>query len=221
MLRDRRYPKSAWVVCNSLMSQSNRSEGTGDLSSQDARVVACTTSRRVIDVARRFPENIFVDEWDDYFFFDSDRVFDPTFVVLMQAVLTAERASCACISNLDTVLTRLSPEESSFVFERSTTVAEYLTALKGSPSKLGWIYGVDRFACTSDLGEWCIYCERRNELAVVATKVGITDVVQRKLVDGCKALRVDKAIAQTHIYALSARALSPEWRTALLKNYAK
>ena len=174
-----------------------------------------------VDSSRRFPDNVFLGEWEHYAFFDSDWMFGKGFVELMRAVLTAEHESCACIVNLDAVLAGSSPEESSFIFDGSTAGSAYLTALKGFPAKLGWIYGVDRFACASESGRWSMYCERASELAVIALKSGLSEEVQRQLIDGCKALRIDKAIAKSYTYALSARGLSPEWRAALPRRYLK
>jgi len=39
----------------------------------------------------------------------------------------------------------------------------------GGPG-VGWLYGVDRFACSSDLGEWCIYCEKGNDVGVIGLR---------------------------------------------------
>lgn len=187
----------------------------------DVCKVALANLSRSVDANRRFPDHVFVGDWEHFFFFDSDWMFDQQFVELLKMVLVAERGSCACIVNLDAVLTGSSAEESSFTFDGSTTGSAYLAALKGSPPKLGWIYGIDRFACTSDLGRWCMYCERGTELAVVATKAGFSEMAQRRLLDGCKALRIDKAIGRSQTYALSAKGLTEEWRIALPKHYLK
>ncbi len=173
------------------------------------------------DGVRKFPEKVFIGELNHFSFFDSDWIFETKFVEKIKAVLVAERSACACISNLDAIASGVSADEASFIIDQSTTDADYALALKGSQSKPGWNCGVDRFACSSETGTWCIYCERRNEIAVVATKASLAPDVRERLVDSVKALPIRQAIEQSHIYGLSAKALSPEWRTALIANYEK
>ena len=177
--------------------------------------------KSVVDGGRKFPEKVFVGEWDHLFFFDSDWMFDGNFVEQIKAVLVAERSVCACMSNLDALASGTPSEEASFIIDESTTGAEYAAVLKGSQAKPGWIYGVDRFACASELATWCMYCERRNELAVVAVRAGLPETARQRLIGQVKALPINKAVAQSHIYGLSTKALSADWRAALIANYAK
>jgi hypothetical protein len=34
----------------------------------------------------------------------------------------------------------------------------------------GWLFGIDRYGCSSDRGGWSIYCEKDSEIAVVALR---------------------------------------------------
>lgn len=176
---------------------------------------------RVVDGGRKFPDNVFIGEWDYFFFFDSDWMFDTNFVEQIKAVLLAERSACACISNLDATANGVPADEASFIIDQSTAGADYATVLKGSQSKPGWTYGFDRFACASETGTWCMYCERRNELAVMAVRGNLPDTARQRLVGAVKALPISKGIAKSHIYGLSTTALSEDWRAALIANYAK
>jgi hypothetical protein len=56
---------------------------------------------------------------------------------------------------------------SSFLFDQGTTEEEHRTFLMPTPGE-GWLADVSRFGCSSDVGRWCIYVERRAEIAVIA-----------------------------------------------------
>jgi hypothetical protein len=171
-----------------------------------------------IDAGREFPKNVFSGNWGGFFFFDSDWIFDAPFVERARALLEIEGGNSACISNLDAVP---STERSSFFIDKEITGQAYASFLSGPNIEEGWIYGVDRFGCTSDVGQWCIYCERRNEIAVIAVRDSRAMEKYEAAIAQFKALPIDQAVAEPLSYGFSERALSAEWRGELLKQYAK
>src|SRR5207253_2039091 len=50
--------------------------------------------------------------------------------------------------------------------------AAYADKLRAGGPADGWLYAVDRYACASDVGEWCIYCEKTNDVAVIGLRDG-------------------------------------------------
>jgi hypothetical protein len=177
------------------------------------------TLRTEIDATKRLPEKVFVGAWEEYFFFDSDWMFESTFVERLKGVLEIEGGAWACICNLDALNTS-EPNTSRFLVDRSTPSGAYAEVLTGTQEKPGWTYRLDRFVCVSDLGVWSIYCERQNEIAVIAVKRDLARGARERLVSAVKALPIKTAIEQSHIYGLSAKALSADWRRALLANYS-
>ncbi len=182
-----------------------------------ARQKAFDHLSRAIQANCRFPSNVFSGTWSDFFFFDVDWIFDAQFVEKIIALSEVEGGQCACIVDLDVPL---GSERSSFFIDKEITGLIYQSFLNGPSVGDGWLHGVDRFGCISDIGEWCIYCEKGNEIAVIGIR-GNSSVEKYKLVlTKFKSLPIEEAIAQPLSYGFSDRALSPEWRNELLKQYA-
>lgn len=164
-----------------------------------------------IKIGKQFPDNIFSEDWDAFLFFDSDWIFDVNFVEIAKGLLLIENAQCICLNNLDA--------SQSFYFEEATSATAYKEMLNGPTAGEGWIYGVDRFACVSNKGEWCIYCERRSEIAVIAIKKKELFKKYEIQLARIKALPIDAAIKLPLSYGFSERALSKEWQHELSKQY--
>ena len=169
-----------------------------------------------INASREFPKNVFPGNWGEFFFFDSDWLFDAQFVERARELLEIEGGNSACMSNLDAAP---GTERSSFFIDKEITGQAYATFLSGPNVEEGWIYGVDRFGCTSDVGQWCIYCERRNEIAVIAVRDSRGTEKYEAVIAQFKALPIGQAVAKPISYSFSDRALSAEWRGELLKQY--
>ncbi|MGH8020743.1 MAG: hypothetical protein ACREIA_21145 [Opitutaceae bacterium] len=172
---------------------------------------------RALDARRWFPEAVFLGQWSSFLFFDSDWIFEGPFVEKAKALLQIEGGQCAGISNLDEAV---GGGGSSFFIDQKIAGQDYQSFLKGPRVGDGWIYGVDRFGCTSDVGQWCIYCERRNEIAVIAVRESRAVEKYRAAIAQFKAMPIDQAVALPLSYGFSERALSAEWRAELLKHYA-
>jgi hypothetical protein len=164
----------------------------------------------LVDISRRLPLNVFMGHWGGFFFFDSDWMFSDTFLESLQDLRRLERSECICIRSLD--------GPALFLVEGQTTTADYGAVLAGTGPEDGLVYDFGRFACTSDIGEWAIYCERRNEIAVLAVKPGST----RKYLSVLHALKAEpiaQAIRDEMSYGFSDRAISISWREELIRHY--
>lgn len=175
------------------------------------RQKAFFNSRTSISSEKRFPNNVFLEDWAAFLFFDSDWIFDVDFVERAKDLLSIENAQCICLNNLD--------EGQPFYFEKTTCKAAYQEILNGPKIGEGWLHGLDRFACMSNKGEWCFYCERRCEIAVIAVKkVEFLQKYEMQL-SRLKALAIDEAIKLPLSYGFSEQALSKEWQCELSKQY--
>lgn len=76
--------------------------------------------------------------------FDSDWMFEAAFVEKVIALLAIERASCACLVNLDR---ESGSEQASFVVDERTTRDPYRDRLRGFGPGDGWLYEMNRFGC--------------------------------------------------------------------------
>lgn len=177
---------------------------------------AVANLRRALNASRRFPGNVFSGDWRKFLFFDSDWIFDGQFVERVKELLEIEGSKCACICNLDEPA---GADRSLFLIDHKSTGSNYSAFLKGPNIGDGWLYGVDRFGCASDIGLWCIYCERRSEIGVIANRDSGIFEKCRVPIAQFKALPIDQAIAQSLSYGFSEGGLSAEWRSELVKQY--
>jgi len=180
--------------------------------------IARANVRAGVDPARRFPRNVFVGDWSDFFFFDSDWMRESDFVDHVKAFLEIEGGQCACVWKLDS---DRPIELRDFFVREQTTTDEYRALLAGTTLGYGWLDAVERVACASDGGEWCMYCEPSNEIAVIGFRQ--TDAAARyaSAMARVRATRFEDATREPALsYGFSERALSREWRDELLREYA-
>lgn len=116
----------------------------------------------------RFPEQVFRGRWTAFLFFDSDFLIAPDFPERVAELLNAERAEVCCLLNFDETQT-MTYESAAMRFITARTRSQDYDAMlrRGGPAE-GWLFGVDRYGCASDRGGWSIYCERQNDIAVIA-----------------------------------------------------
>ncbi len=170
-----------------------------------------------LKVGERWPSRVFHEEWSNFYLFDSDWLFEGLAVEKVSRMLTIEGASCAGLFNLDR---DVSEDGSHFVIDKQTTINEYQDRLRGSGPVDGWIYEMTRFGCISDIGFWCIYCERPSELAVVGFKRGVSPEAYQTVLESFHAGRAASVIAGEADYELSSHVISEKWKEEILRNYS-
>jgi hypothetical protein len=183
-------------------------------------MTALSNVAKVVDRNRRFPANVFVGIWSEFWFFDSDRIFDEGFIGEIKSLLDIEGAACACLLNLDRA-THQDAAEARFFVGAETNPEDYRVTLVGARPGSGWVHNVDRFAGTSDGSQWGIYCERASEIAVVALRSGIPTTSYIPVIKKLEAAPIDEAIRAPLSYGFSASALSSQWRHELLRQYPR
>ncbi|MEP7305929.1 MAG: hypothetical protein ABJA98_10465 [Acidobacteriota bacterium] len=187
-------------------------------SSHDWCEAAQANLRRAINLERRFPSNVFLGSWSDFYFFDADWMRVADAVEHVKALLDVEGGRCACLWKLDSE----NPSEPRFFYvRRETSVDEYGALLAGKTAGYGWLDALERLACASDAGDWCIYCEPNSEIAVIGFQQ--VDAAHRyaSALARVHAMRFEDATQEPPLsYSFSERALSREWREAFLREYA-
>jgi hypothetical protein len=186
----------------------------------DPHQQAVTNLETALAVDRRFPENAFRGTWDAFFFFDPDALFERQFIEVAKTLLACENGACVCMRNLDVASAAGSAEQASIFVDNETTGAAYLEQLRGPGPGPGWLYRMDRYGCTSDRGNWCIYCERNNEIASIAVRWNGSLSRFARPLQQLDALPIEQAIEKPSSYGLSPRGLPEKWRKKILQEYA-
>lgn len=168
---------------------------------------------------QRFPHKVFPSSWREFYFFDPDYMFDPSFAEIVKSFLDVEKSTCACMVRLDSEEYDLNGD-SKFYFSEKTGPENYQMILSGAESRVGWIHDMGRFSCCSEVGGWCIYCERNNEVAALAFDGNSKIEPFMSVVDSLKAVRIAEVIEKTLLYGFSTNAMSDEWRAKFLFEYA-
>ena len=167
------------------------------------------------------PGQIFRGQWRRFLFFQSDCVFSPEFVEFIREILNIESGSVACIVNLDrTEFSEINRAALLFV-DKGTAQREYMEALRGDGPADGWLYAMERFVCTSDVGQWCVYCEKSNDVAVV----GLRDIPSGNALDAALERLQAKPIEVLTQEGVAPQFpfdhLVPVWRRGLIENYGR
>jgi hypothetical protein len=165
-----------------------------------------------------FPQNVFTKDYVVFFFFDSDWIFEGEFVEKLKTLLSIEEMSKAIIA---TTYRESSEKHSTFCFKANTLPSEFQSFLflDGDESGNGWIYDFGIFVCSSDSQEWCIYCERSLEIAVVAFKKNCEIKKYDILLKQLHAVPIEIAISEKKSYGFTQHILPDFWKKQLLLEY--
>ncbi len=188
----------------------------------DPKTRAAKNVDAAIAMDRRFPKNVFLGEWSAYLFFDPDLIFDRYFIEITNALLLCEHGTCICLRNLEVALTG-NLERASFFLDNQTSGKAYMGRLSApieGSNLVGWVHLMDHYGCASDIGSWCIYCERSNEIAVIAVREGVDLTKLSPALKLLRALPIREAIEKPVSYGLSQRGLPPDVRIKLIREYA-
>ena len=175
---------------------------------------ALNVVRLGIDLTRRFPRNVFTGDWSNFLFFDSDFMFEADYVKRMQTFLKIEGGTCVGLFKVDEDVNAL------FTITAETSPQTYQFRLSGTGPENGLIYDMGRFACASDTGDWCMYCERSNEIGVIAVRRFAAAERYKRSFEAFQAVPLAAAISAPLSYGFSSEALSAVWRKTLLEEYA-
>jgi hypothetical protein len=143
-------------------------------------------------------------------------MFEGAFVEKVRMMLQREGSTCGCIANLDRYAV-VAPAV--FAIDEATTAQDYQRRLAGTGPDDGWVYDIGRFGCTSDVGSWCIYCERASELAIIGFRAEALPEQHEFLLASLHASRTESVGANPNRFDFAAHSISRAWQRELLQNY--
>jgi hypothetical protein len=186
---------------------------------ENERKTALSNALGFISRERRLPSDVFTARWDGYLFFYPHLMFTREFVSVASHLLRFEGAGTIVLVNLGSMISvDDAPPGGEIFLESSTSGSEYISMLRGDGTAPDWLVLVDRYICCSDIGNWAIYCEKQNDVAVFAWRAAVRGVVE-KIKSELKASTIDAVhIRQEDRYDFTG--LVPEWRTSLRNNYS-
>lgn len=188
---------------------------------EDVHRLAFKNLSRTLDRGWGFPNQVFKGRWSVFLFFESDRAFDPEFSDILNDILIIEGGSVACLLNIDKTNLFEFESISSIFIDRTTTRNSYGLALEGDGPESGWIYLMDKYICMSDIGDWCFYCEKSNDIAVMALReVEYVSRFQRPL-SSLLAKPIEELLDGGRSPLFPFDHLVPAWRKVLLENYGR
>lgn len=167
-----------------------------------------------IDSEASLPGQVFKGPWETYRFFESDVIFTSDFPEIICDLLQIEGSTACCLLNF--VESNFSELESSatYFLDEKTTGESYQKFLRGNGPAQGWLYGMDSYGVSSDIGEWCIYCEKANDIAVMGVR---NSDKYRSVVERLDAKPIQVLGSTSNRFPFSE--LTEEWRNGLLRNY--
>lgn len=188
--------------------------------SQAQRTAAFANIFKCISFSRHLPEQVFEGHWSSFEFFESDRLFCGEFVVAASKLLSLSGASVACLLNIDK-FERCNEEHGTTLYIDEQTDRDAFSAalVEGGPAE-GWLYGVDRYACTPDNGSWCVYCEKGNDISVIGFQEEAVPPGFREALDQLVAKSIDDLVGDDAYPLFPFDRLVPDWRAGLLINYS-
>ena len=181
---------------------------------------ALLNARNAFDPDMKFPNNVFTQHWDYYLFFPSDRMLRHDFVYPISKFITLENASIVCLLNLSRSPSLEFENADALYLDKEMGEDEYYALICGNGPAIpdGWIYDVDDYICTSDVGSWCMYCERANEIAVLAlSEMGLEQF--RPALDILQPYTLEEACRPGQEGVFPFNHMVPEWHDGLFKNY--
>jgi hypothetical protein len=168
---------------------------------------------------RRFPAQIFWRDWADYLFFDPSILFEAGFIQAKNLLLRQDDSYVIAMINLGNGSTEIQAEVRAIYLERNTTPKEYISELMGDGSPTNWLFLMDRYVLASEKGHWSIYCEKENDVAVLAVDVCVSEFTCSQLAKTLDAKSIAAALFPSRDKLFDFHKLTPEWKSALTAEY--
>lgn len=134
--------------------------------------VAFQNIMNAIDPSGELPGRVFETKMSNFYFFASDWVASCHFVELIQDMMRVEMAEVTCCMNVTRSKILEFEAIDAIYIDHSTKGEDYDEFwTQDIGDEVGWLFTMDRHAFASNVGEWCIYAERMNDVAVIAFNV--------------------------------------------------
>jgi hypothetical protein len=172
-----------------------------------------------VGINARLPQNVFVGAWNRFLFFEESLIFEDLSIAILHEILDAEGAHSICVANLGNAEV-YDPPPARYV-GRTTDAPGYISLLRGNGGPDAWLYLRDRYTFASDVGTWCIYCERQEDMGILAIRDAHAVHRFSNVIDKLHAKPIKALSRGSKIGELKFEKLLPVWRSALSKHYAK
>jgi len=168
---------------------------------------------------KRFPCQVFVGGWADYLFFYPEVLFEASFIEVKDLLLKEESASIVAVVNLGNADNKTEEEPQAIFLDRDTAANDYVAELMGDGSPTSWMFLMDRYVLTSDRGHWSIYCEKENDVAVLAVGDAVSRFTRSQLATLLSATLIGSVPLPGRGRLFDFQILVPEWKSALMAEY--
>jgi len=142
-------------------------------------------------------------------------MFIPRFAPIIGDFLRSENGSLCCLLNLSKTKALEFERIAAVFIDGLVTGKEYDAQLRGD----GWLFGMDRYGCASDVGEWCMYCEKDNDIAVVGLRNENSRSKFRSPLKELNAEPIESVNGGELAELFPFIHLTPQWRRGLIENY--
>jgi hypothetical protein len=169
---------------------------------------------------RCFPKKVIVGHWEDYLFFDTfGTIFDPCFIDVKNLLLSEEKASVVALINLKNISLDDWAEPPAIFIEKDMEAKDYIFSLEQKEAPPGWRFLMDRYVCASDTGNWSIYCERQNNIAVFAFREDFPKLIcsRVQLLLKAKSIKFSSPTGNDALFDFID--LLPDWRFTLVTEH--
>ena len=166
---------------------------------------------------KAFPENVFSQDWRYFLLFEPDILFTSNIINFMPMILTDDRDEILFIYNTNAGGLC---EESCISITKKTTEREYFDMfLTRRLEGIEWLYRPDAYIFTSNSARWCIYCERSNDIGVIAFRDRGVAAELSKPFAAVGAITAKDLNGAPSGDTSTLSNLTEEWREAISKNY--
>lgn len=172
-----------------------------------------------VDQKKMFPDQVYQGGWSGFLFFQSDYIFSSDFFDIVIEFMRIENACSAALINIDKKEVSES-ECAEFFFERNSLSESYARKLVGEGRGDGWLYEFDRYVCSTDVGSWAIYCEKSNDIAVIAFREPGLENKFREVLPLLSASPIN-LLVDGEVNLSPFNELVPTWKRGLRENYGR
>jgi len=182
-------------------------------------MVAFNNILMAIDSNALLPNQVFKGLWNCFLFCESDNLVSPRFVETIAELIRLEGATTCCLLNYSETRDFEFQRAATLFIEIGTTSTDYISLLeKGGPAT-GWLYAMGQYGCSSDKGEWCIYSERANDVAVIALRHANSIAKFASPLESLYAKPIEVLIDLAPSVPVPFNDLTDKWKRGLVEHY--
>jgi hypothetical protein len=179
-----------------------------------------TNALKAVDRSRSLPQRIFVAGWLDFLFCESDQVFSASFVRTIKVILDAEAATTCCMLKLSPSIDIKIDTADCFFFDRQTEPANYQIKLNAR-SPYSWVINPDQYVASSDKGNWALFCDKAEEVAIVAFRSSYWTTRLGPALSEIHAVTADVYVDRPGNGPFPNIPLTSAWSSEILRNFRR